>query len=215
MSIELPDTKTVVTPDEAARYLAEAYRVATGKLPSSNVLTLLIAQWAGETGNGTATHCYNFANVKRSKASSYFCMYPCGENDRVTGKSVMYYPPDPVTHFAAYPTAQDGANAYVAQLKRRANWWAGLETGDAGKFVDALAEYNPKAGIYAFFTAPKEKYLNLVTNRAAKYSSLGKQYGSTVVKTAASIWLAYGLIAGGTVLGYELKRRKNGASHVR
>jgi hypothetical protein len=210
MAIELPDQLTPLTPDEAARYLAEAYRLATGKLPSPQVLTLLVAQWAGETGNGKYTHCFNFGNVKKSKSSTYFCQFPCGENDRVTGKSVMHYPPDPVCHFAAYPSAQDGANAYVNQLKRRSNWWAGLETGNVSDFVDALAEYNPSKGIYAYFTAPKAAYLKLVADRAAKFAPLGQKYGSTLLVAGVvggSAWLAYGAIGAGVILGYELKRR--------
>jgi hypothetical protein len=168
---ELPDRITIVTPEEAAKFMAEGYKLVTGRYPTPQVLTLLLGQWAGETGNGKAIHNFNFGNTKRTANSQYWQQFPCGEND-ANGVSVMYYPPNPVCHFAAYPTGAEGAVAFIQTLKRRENWWNGLHSGSVKGFVDGLAK-RP----YAYFTADPGHYLKLVKDRAAKFAPLGQKYG--------------------------------------
>lgn len=202
MSTELPDKYTDVGPDDAARYISEGYRRVTGAFPTPEVLILLLAQWAGECANGKAVHNWNFGNTKRTASSPYWQQFPCGENDGPGGTQVMYYPPDPKCHFDAYLDGYSGAEAFVKTLKRRDNWWKGLQTGDVNKFVAGLA-IRP----YAYFTAAPDKYLKLVQSRIAPYLGSAKKYG---VGSSSKSGPVLGILLGVTaaVLFVRIKQRR-------
>jgi hypothetical protein len=90
--------------------------------------------------------------------------------------------------FAAYPDAASGAAAYIAQLKRRPHWWAGLKSGDAPTFIEALS--TPPV----YFTANPETYLKGVEHEIERYMPLVKKY-------AASGWGAVVEVVLGLVMG--------------
>jgi hypothetical protein len=205
MSTEIPDDFTVVNADDAAKYISEGYRRVTGSLPTPEVLLLLLAQFAGETGNGKSIHNYNFGNTKRTASSPYWQQFPCGENDGPNGESVMYYPPDPKCHFDAYLDGYSGAEAFVKTLKRRDKWWNGLQTGDVVKFVQALA-MRP----YAYFTASPASYLKLLKSRMEPYSQAAKKYGvGSSSSSGAVVGALLGL--GAAVLFVRINRRRRAA----
>jgi hypothetical protein len=183
MSIELPNKLTPLTADEAAKCLANGYKRVTGKLPSAAILALLIGQWAGETGNGQYIHNFNFGNVKHSSKDVYFQKFQGSEI--INGKNVVQ-----IMDFAAYKTADDGAEAYIRQLKARPQWWAGLQTGDVTQFVDGLVAVPGQH----YFTADYNEYLDLLKERMANYVSLAKKYSTS--KWGIFFEVVFGLAAG-------------------
>ena len=196
MAIELPNKLTPLSPDEAGRALAAGYRQVVGHLPSVAVLRLLLAQWALETGNGSAIHNYNFGNAKHSSADQYFQTFEGGEVVGGTDvKSVMQW--------AAYPDPISGAAGYIKTLKSRPHWWAGLRSGSAAKYNKALSTA-PK-----YYTAAPAAYLKTLEDRAAHYAAVAARYGS-------SFWGNMGLLLLGAGIGaagwYTVRKLHNGNS---
>jgi hypothetical protein len=200
--ILIPNRLTPMSADEAAKALSAAYRQVTGKVPSAKILGLLVGQWAGETGNGKAIHNYNYGNVKHSSADVYYQEFEGGENDENGNETRS------VMQFAAYLTSQDGAVAYIKQLQRRPQWWAGLQTGDPQKFVDGLVAIK---GQY-YFTANKGQYLKLLVDRMNKYMTEVKRYASSPVKSALEVTLG---LAIGLGIVYSSVNRKRLTSQFR
>lgn len=182
---ELPNKLTPMTADEVAVAISNAFKATEGKKPSSKILSLLLAQWALESGNGKAIHNYNLTNVKRNSGDPYYQYFRCSEI--VDGKEVFYDPPSPQCAFAAYKTPVDGAKAYIRILKKRPHWWAGLLSGDVNTFNTALSTA-PK-----FYTASPSLYLKALQDRAAKYAPQAAKYGATLIGTMFSMFFGIGL----------------------
>jgi hypothetical protein len=167
--VVLTDKLTPMTPDEAAKAMSEAYKIVTGDKPTVKILALMLAQWALETGNGKFIHHYNYGNGKATKNSHFSTYFRCSEI--IGGKEQFFDPPDPHCHFAAYPSAIEGAVAFVNLLKHRDNWWKGLHTGTPQGFVKGLSTQP-----FAYFTANVTLYQNVLTERYGKYFDVAKQY---------------------------------------
>lgn len=185
---------TKVTPDEAAKAISTGYAKVTGKKPSAAILALLLGQWALETGNGSAIHNYNFGNTKRSSADAYYQFFRC--NEIINGQTVWFDPPAPECAFSAYLTPEAGAEAWIRILKKRANWWNGLLTGDVVKFNTGLSTA-PK-----YYTANPALYLSTLKNRVAAYTPQAKKYGATFAAAFGSAILGIGLGVG-VLYGYR------------
>lgn len=132
------DKLTPLTRDEATRALLTAYQQLTGALPSTAVLTLLVAQSAFETGHWKSLHHFNFGNAKAGPGYPLITQFRCSEVD-AKGVEHFFDPPHPQCNFRAYPDAAAGALDYLKVLRNRPHWWNGLLTADPGAFVDALA----------------------------------------------------------------------------
>ena len=189
---ELPNVMTPMSADEVAKALAAAFKRLTGKLPSVQILALLLGQWALESANGKAIHNFNFTNIKRNSGDPYYQYFRCSEI--VDGQEVFFDPPSPVCAFAAYKNATDGAEAYIRILKKRPNWWNGLLTGDINEFNTGLSTA-PK-----FYTANPDLYLNILSDRVAYYMPQAQKYGATLGSAIASAILGIGI--GVAVLKY-------------
>lgn len=191
---EIPDRLTPIDGETAGRTLSLAYQRVTGFKPTAKVLSLLLGQWALETGNGSAVHNYNFGNIKHSSAETLFQTFNAGEN--VDGQSVVT-----PQKFAAYRSVEDGAVAFIKTLKAKPHWWAGLKTGNAEKFVRGLATA-PK-----YFTADPTAYLKTLENRAANYLHIARKYGAIL-----SPW-GWAAVAGGSLLALlavkRIRQRRN------
>lgn len=170
MPTEYPNKLTPLSPDSAARAIATGYQQVTGSKPSRAILGLLIGQWALETGNGQSIHNFNFGNKKASSGDDYQ-YFRCSEI--VYGKEVYYDPPHPACKFAAYPNAETGARAFIASLKRRPNWWSGLQSGTVKGFIDGLTKAP------AYFTASRSHYERVLGDRMNRYWELAVKYGSS------------------------------------
>ncbi|MEO8900346.1 MAG: hypothetical protein ABI488_01935, partial [Polyangiaceae bacterium] len=128
---------TLLTRQDAAAALAEAYTRVTGGAPSARVLALLLAHTAFETGRWQKLHNFNFGNVKAAPSFSFITQFRCSEVEN--GVEQFFDPPDPHCNFRAYSNAADGAVDYIKMLQSRPHWWTGLQTEDPAAFVDALA----------------------------------------------------------------------------
>jgi hypothetical protein len=191
MSVLIANRFTPLSADEASKALAAAYKSITGSGANSKVLGLLVGQWAIETGNGKYIHNYNFGNVKHTSGDSYYQQFEGSEV--IDGQNVVS-----VMDFAAHLTAIDGAIAFIKQLKKRAQWWAGLQTGDAQKYIDGLTAI---MGQY-YFTGDKTAYLKGLVNRMNSYQAEIKRYASSSWKSGLQLILGLALGAAG-VYGYR------------
>jgi len=177
--------------DEASKALSAAYKKVTGSTPNAKVLGLLVGQWATETGNGKYIHNYNFGNVKHTSGDAYYQQFEGSEV--VDGQNVVS-----VMDFAAHLNAEDGAIAFVNQLKKRSQWWAGLQTGNPQKYVDGLTAI---MGQY-YFTGDKTAYLKALINRMTTYQTEIKRYASSYWKSGLQVIFGLALGAAG-VYGYH------------
>jgi len=193
MASEIPDKLTPVSVDEAAAALAVGYRRVTGKSPSAAILSLLLAQWALETGRGEFCHNYNFGNVKHSSADQYYQTFRAGEN--INGQSI-----ESDMQFAAYLNIDDGAEAYVRQLQKRPNWWAGLQTGDVAKFNAGLSS-SP-----AYYTADPSTYLATLQKLVGEFSVTAKKYASGIWYRIGQALFLVALAASGVYVYKQVRR---------
>lgn len=167
---ELPNQLTPLTAEAAAKALAEGYRRVTGRAPTQRVLALLIAQSAQETGQWKSMHNFNWGNAKATASDAYYQNFRCWELE--SGQQVWYDPPDPHCRFAAFLSAEDGAEHYIRLLQRRTNWWNGLHTGTVDGFVAGLT--TPPV----FFTGDPSAYAHRMTEFVSDYSSLASKYAT-------------------------------------
>ena len=196
MSVVLPNLLTPLSAEDAAKALSEGYAKVVGHKPSKKILMLLVGQTALETGNWQSLHNYNFGNAKATASDPYIQYFGCSEV--LNGVEQHFAAGDPHCVFAAHKTAADGAAHYINVLKNRSHWWEGLQSGSPQKFIAGLTT-KP-----AYFTADPTLYLDILTNRAAKYTPVIKKYAaSTVLQVLGG--LAVGAVA---ILGYhETKKR--------
>jgi hypothetical protein len=191
MSVLIVNRLTPMTADEASKALSAAYKTVTKSSPNEKVLGLLVGQWATETGNGKYIHNFNYGNVKHTSGDSYYQQFEGSEViDGVNQVMLM--------DFAAHLTAEDGAIAFINQLKKRAQWWAGLQTGDPKKYVDGLILINGQH----YFTGDPTAYLKLLVDRMNTYRAEIKRYASSYWKSGLQVIFGLALGAAG-VYGYK------------
>jgi hypothetical protein len=170
------DKLTPLTPDQAAKALSDGYLLVTGKRPSKEILSLLIAQTAEETGNWKSLHHYNFGNVRGVAEDGLWTSFRAGEI--INGEETFLekdLSPTSINRFRAYRDAAHGGAAYVKALKDRPNWWNGLQTGTVEGFIRGLT-----TAPYKYFTANPISYQNLMVNRVGNYQALAKQYAAPI-----------------------------------
>ena len=166
---------TLLTEAEATYYLKTAWKNIYGDYPDINVLALLWAQSAGETGRWKFLRNNNFGNIKKRDDLKY-TSYDAGEVLTINGvtKHHMFYPYHPQTFFAAWDTPLEGAEAYIrfiSQRKRYKKAWDELMKGDpvaycrelkiAGYFTANLAHYTK--GVVRLTNEFKKKADSLMT----------------------------------------------------
>jgi peptidoglycan hydrolase-like protein with peptidoglycan-binding domain len=155
--------KTIVTPDAAIQAISKAYQKVVGNVPRSDVLNVLTAQSALETGNWQLMYHYNFGGIKAQPSDPYVQVFDTTE--RINGVTV----PMKQT-FAAHTNIDDGAKHYVDTLKSRANWWNGAMTGDPLGFAQGLAS-SP-----AYFTADPAAYAQGLARFVKQNLALAEKY---------------------------------------
>lgn len=156
----IDDRVTPLTPDEFVRALFQGYQDVFRTQPTARALACFVAQVCLETGNGKATHCFNFGNVKRV-AGEPWTMFRC--NEVIKGRVKRFDPPHAQTHFRAFRCAADGAAEYLSFLlrDRYRNALAQAQAGDPAAFVDALH-------MAGYFTANVDKYRAAVVSIFAR-----------------------------------------------
>jgi len=167
MSKQVPAVSTKLSVAVARSALLEGFRQAEGRNPTGNVLALLMAQSALETGNWQQIQNNNFGNLKTGSSwEGDWTTFPCGES------GTSYPAGDPHCFFRSYPTPGAGAADYVRLLTRRAHWREGLLSGSPVEFNEALSRRDNEAGIYPYYTADPTRYGNLLLNRFERYGGL-------------------------------------------
>jgi hypothetical protein len=124
--------RTRLSGDEAASALRTAWTQVRGEAPSPETLSILVGQWAHETGRGASMLNYNFGGLKGTGPSGLSASYVTREG---WGENAVRV----VDRFRAYASAEEGAHDYVSLLARR--YPAAVlaaEQGDAPGFVQAL-----------------------------------------------------------------------------
>jgi len=145
--------RTPLKPEEARSLIAGALERMTGEPPSKEQVAILTAQWAHETGRGASMYNYNFAGIKGTSPAGLSVMQRTREGYGATERTIT-------DNFRAYRTAEEGADDYVALLKRR--FPAALDaakSGDPAGCVHALKQ----AG---YFTGDEVAYTRSVTQMA-------------------------------------------------
>ena len=153
-------TKTPFTPAELIAALRAAYVPQLGHDPSNDVLGVLCAQVALETGNGASCICHNIGNFKAGEGPDV-CSF--------TTTEWLGDPPAPqvmVCQFSAWPTLEAAAEAYLHALYTR--WpeaWSAAVKGDAQGFAAGLRQRG-------YYTAPLAQYVAGVERWQAYYLKL-------------------------------------------
>lgn len=152
--------RTRLSGDQAASALRSAWTEVRGEPPRPETLSILVGQWAHETGRGASMLNYNFGGIKGTGPSGLSAAYTTREG---WGESATRG----VARFRAYGSAEEGARDYVSLLARRyPEAVQAAEQGDAAGFVHAL-----KAGGY--FTDNEAAYSKSVQSLAALASRAG------------------------------------------
>jgi hypothetical protein len=209
MQTAVPNRLTPLSPDDAARALAAAFERVTGTKPTRDVLALLVAQSAFETGDWSSIHNFNFGNVKAGSSFPLVTYFDCWERD-ASGKriDIKAFPngpdgePDKRCRFRAFESATDGAEDFLRALQARPHWWAGLLTGTPAGFVEGLTT-RPM-----YFTGDPGQYIAGLEARAKKFAS----YIQTHAGAAAAVAAGSGLVALAVIVGaaYLLFRNVKG-----
>ena len=153
-------TRTRLAGDEAARALRAAWTEVRGTPPSDETLSILVGQWAHETGRGASMLNFNFGGIKGTGPSGLCASYNTHEG---FGESAVRV----VDQFRAYESAEEGARDYVGLLARRYPDAVGAaERGDVQGFVRGL-----KARGY--FTDNEATYMKSVQSLASRALNAG------------------------------------------
>jgi len=150
------------TPSDAQTVLnalARAWLARFGEPLRGDVAALLLALSDLETGTWKHVRNNNLGNQIAVGSDDFILAPGVGPTGEQTGR------------FAAYPSLDDGARAFVALLTRdsRAEWRAGLLSGNPETFVRAL---NGQMGGPAYFEASFERYFRGFLSRYASYEQL-------------------------------------------
>jgi hypothetical protein len=125
-------TRTPLSGSQAADALEAAWQGAVGQPPSPGTLTILVGQWAHETGRGKAMLNYNFGGLKGMGPSGASTVYRTHEGAGAHEIQTQ-------DRFRAYDSAEQGASDYLSLLQRRyPDALQAAGRGDAVGFVQAL-----------------------------------------------------------------------------
>ena len=157
---QVPPTRTPLSGQEAAEALEAAWTKAHGTPPSPGTLSILVGQWAHETGRGASMLNFNFGGIKGTGPSGASTVYRTREGFGPSEVQVQ-------DRFRAYGSAEEGAGDYLSLLQRRyPEALRAAERGDPASFVQAL-----KARGY--FTGDPAAYAKSVSGLAQQALSLG------------------------------------------
>lgn len=186
MGVERPAKRTPVTPEQVFLALATAWQLLAGSPPSRDVLHILHAQSALETGHWRSIMNFNLGGAKRH-APHDWCFFTTTERfphsvaDRylasskpgaevalvrqdATHKTLRFSGKQSMNCFASWETLDDAASAHLALLFRR--FPTAIErakAGDVDGYVRELKRRN-------YFTASEDEYKKAVGSIARRYT---------------------------------------------
>jgi hypothetical protein len=157
--------RTPLRGDEAAGALRDAWTSVRGDAPSAETLSILVGQWAHETGRGASMLNYNFGGLKGTGPSGLSTA--CSTREGWGDSQVRV-----VDRFRAYGSAQEGARDYVGLLARRyPDAVRAAENGDAQGFVQALKARGYFTDNEATYTKSVQSLANLALS--AGFNAVG------------------------------------------
>lgn len=145
--------RTPMTSAEAQLHLHLAYREVVGKAPDSRTLSLLLAQWALETGRGENMWGFNFGGIKsRDGGAMLETQESYGTNRQQLAQ-----------RFRTYRNALEGACDYVQILVGTfPKAFCALHGGNAREFVWALWDSG-------YFTGNRDEYAHAIALLSLEY----------------------------------------------
>lgn len=162
----VPRMRTVLSGEQAAEALRNAWQQSMGSAPSRGTLSVLTAQWAHETGRGQSMMNFNFGGIKGTGPTGMTATYATHEGFGSTKHRIE-------DGFRAYDTPQQGAADYMSLLVRRyPGAISAAEQENPSKFVHALREGG-------YFTGDPTAYarsVGLLANQAYEggFDAVGK-----------------------------------------
>lgn len=168
--------RTRLSGDEAAGALRDAWTRVRGEPPSTETLSILVGQWAHETGRGASMRNYNFGGLKGTGPSGLSAA--CSTREGWGDSQVRV-----VERFRAYGSAEEGARDYVSLLARRyPDAVRAAENGDAQGFVQALKARGYFTDNEATYSKSVQSLANLALSRG--FDAVGAAAGGTREATA-------------------------------
>lgn len=158
-----PPSRTVLGPVLATSCLWHAYQDVIGGPCPVNLIRVLGAHSAHETGRWKSMWNYNFGNIRgKSAAGEWTSIKGASEIEKRDGKDVeVFYDIGPDNMFASYSSPMEGARAYVRFLgtatkppnpNRYAKAWDAATAGDVAAFCREIKSQG-------YFTANLQKYI--------------------------------------------------------
>jgi hypothetical protein len=139
-------TRTPLSGSQAADALQAAWQDTVGRPASPSTLSILVGQWAHETGRGSAMLNYNFGGIKGAAPGGTSTAYLTHEGSGASAVQVR-------DRFRAYDTPEAGASDYLSLLARRyPEALQAAERGDPAGFVQALKSRGYFTGDEAAYT---------------------------------------------------------------
>ncbi|MEO8181392.1 MAG: glucosaminidase domain-containing protein [Deltaproteobacteria bacterium] len=169
-------TRTPLSGSQAADALEAAWQGAVGHPPSPRTLSILVGQWAHETGRGKAMLNYNFGGLKGTGPSGASTVYQTHEGAGASEIQVQ-------DRFRAYDSAEQGASDYLSLLSRRyPDALQAAGRGDPVGFVQALKSRG-------YFTGDEGAYTKSVAGLAERalasgFDALGSSDATTPLAAA-------------------------------
>ena len=155
-STAVASVRTPITGGQAADALRQAFTRLFGEPPSDGTLSLLVAQWAHETGGGRAMQNYNFGGLKASSSSGAYATYLTHEGSGASRHAQ-------VDRFRAYSSPLEGATDYLKVLHSRfPQAFEAAGRGQCTEFVHALKH----AGYFTDSEASYGRSIGALANRA-------------------------------------------------
>jgi len=152
--------RTPLTGSQAADALHAAWQGTMGRAPSQNTLSILVGQWAHETGRGSAMLNYNFGGIKGTGPSGASTVYATHEGSGASEIQIR-------DRFRAYDSAEAGATDYLSLLQRRyPDALQAAERGDPVGFVQALKAHG-------YFSGDEASYAKSVAGLAQRALAAG------------------------------------------
>ncbi|MBK7582023.1 MAG: glucosaminidase domain-containing protein [Myxococcales bacterium] len=145
-----------MSPNDATRYLADAWERLSGERPTEEVISVLWGQWALETGRGRWMVDYNYAGLKGRAPDGGTANWYTWEEEEGGSRRIR-------SRFRSYEAPEHGALDYVEMLLRRyPKAAAAAKRGDALNYVLELDQGG-------FFTERPEHYIRSVVSLAREF----------------------------------------------
>jgi flagellum-specific peptidoglycan hydrolase FlgJ len=167
--------RTPLAAETAMQAIADAYTALTGATLSDSAKAILTAQWAHETGHGSAMYNFNFGGIKGVGPSGLTVAQRTREGYAQNERKI-------VDNFRAYANVEEGAQDYVRLLlSRYRSAVAAAQRGDSSGFVRGLKDKG-------YFTGDPVAYERSIVSIAKRAIGSSVELQSTAAKADLETW---------------------------